>query len=365
MIYVANMPPLCAADERWRRKGMSIRKLSFGSAKDGREASLYRISAENGSSVSVTDFGAHLVSVKVPDSDGGMADVVLGFDTVAGYQQYGGYLGGTIGRFGNRIAGGRFTLNDKTYQLALNDGENTLHGGDEGFDQKWWDAEIVSDNAVKFSYVSPDGEENYPGTLRVSVAYSFDGRDLQISYTAQSDKDTIVNLTNHAYFNLAGKGTVLEQSLQVASDFVTDATPALIPTGELLAVEGTPLDLNWSSKIGSAIDKRDDCRLIDGANGFDVNYVLKGEGLRVSAVLKDTASGRSMTVLTTEPAIQVYSGQGLDAVGHNGMRYSAYSGLALETQHYPDSPNHPNFPSTVLKANDIYTSTTIYRFTAQ
>ena len=344
---------------------MGIRKVSFGQAKDEREAALYIIAAENGSSVSVTDYGAHLVSVKVPDSDGNMADVVLGYDTVEGYERFGCYLGATVGRYGNRIAAGRFALNGTTYQLALNDGANTLHGGNVGFDQKWWDAEIVSDHAIRFSYVSPDGEEGYPGTMKVSVEYSFDGRDLQINYAASSDKDTIVNLTNHAFFNLAGKGTILDQSLQVASDFVTDATPALIPTGELLAVEGTPLDLNWSIKIGSAIDKRDACRLLDGANGFDVNYVLKGEGLHVSAVLKDSASGRSMTVLTTEPGLQVYTGQGLNAVGRNGMRYAAYAGVALETQHFPDSPNHENFPSTVLKANDTYTSTTIYRFSAQ
>lgn len=344
---------------------MGIRKLSFGTAKDGREAALYILSAENGSSVCVTDYGAHLVSVKVPDSDGDIKDVALGFDTVNGYQQYGGYLGATVGRYGNRIARGRFTLNGKSYQLALNDGENTLHGGDVGFDQKWWDTEIVSDNAICFSYHSPDGEEGYPGNLDVSVEYSFDGRDLQIAYRAQSDSDTIVNLTNHAYFNLAGRGTVLDQSLQVSSDFVTDCDAALIPNGDLLAVEGTPLDLNWSSKIGAAIEKRAACRLIDSADGFDVNYVLKGEGLRVCAVLKDSASGRSMTVLTTEPGLQVYSGQGLNAVGHNGMRYAAYSGVALETQHYPDSPNHPAFPSCVLRAGETYSSTTIYRFSAQ
>lgn len=344
---------------------MGIRKVPFGVAADGREATLYILSAENGSSVCVTDYGAHLVSVKVPDSDGDIMDVVLGFDTVAGYQQYGGYLGATVGRYGNRISKARFALNGVTYQLARNDGENSLHGGAVGFDRKWWDAETVSDGAVRFSYRSPDGEEGYPGNLSVSVEYAFDGRDLQISYRAETDRDTVVNLTNHAYFNLAGRGTVLDQSLQVASDYVTDCDAALIPTGELLAVEGTPLDLNWSSKLGGAIEKKATCRLLEGANGFDVNYVLRGEGLRVSAVLKDTASGRSMTVLTTEPGIQVYSGQGLNAVGRNGMRYGAYSGVALETQHFPDSPNRPEFPSTVLRAGDAYASTTIYRFTAQ
>lgn len=235
---------------------MGIRKMAFGAAKDGREASLYIITAQNGSSVCVTDYGAHLVSVKVPGSDGDIKDVVLGFDTVAGYQQYGGYLGAIVGRYGNRISKGRFTLNGAEYRLFCNNGENSLHGGEKGFDQKWWDAEIVSDGAVRFSYLSPDGEEGYPGNLSVSVEYAFDGRDLQIGYRAETDADTVVNLTNHAYFNLAGKGTVLDQSLQVASDYVTDCDSALIPTGAMLAVEGTPLDLNWSSKLGGAIEKR-------------------------------------------------------------------------------------------------------------
>ena len=348
---------------------MSITQKPYGMDLIGRQMTLYTMTNNIGASVSVLDFGAHLVSIRVPDKNGQMADVCLGYDTFEEYDRNPSYLGATVGRYGNRIGGSRFILNGVEYTLFANDGRNSLHGGREGFDKKWWRGQILEgeqEDAVIFTYAAHDGEEGYPGKMHVQVSYAFDDDcHLTIRYMAMSDKDTVVNLTNHAYFNLAGQGNILGHILQVNSDAITDVDEGLIPTGELLPVEGTPLDLRKGAKIGDGIARRQECSLIDAVNGYDMNFVLKGEGLREAAVLREEESGRRMRVLTTEPAIQVYTGQGLNVKGKGGVSYTAYAGVALETQHYPDSPNHPNFPSTVLKAGETYQSTTVYAFSAE
>ena len=348
---------------------MSITQKPFGIDQIGRPMTLYTMTNRGGASVSVLDFGAHIVSVKVPDREGKLADVCLGYDTLMEYDQNPSYLGAAVGRYGNRIGGAKFTLNGREYTLFPNDGRNNLHGGREGFDKKWWKGQILEadgEDAVIFTYVAHDGEEGFPGKLRVQITYAFDDDcRLTIRYMAVSDKDTIVNMTNHSYFNLAGKGDILNHTLQIHSDCVTDVDRELISTGELLPVAGTPLDFNAPMKIGDGVKRRKECRLIDEANGYDVNYVIRGEGLREAAVLRDEESGREMRVITTEPGVQIYSGQGLKLTGKGGAVYGAFAGVALETQHYPDSPNHPEFPSTALKAGDTYQTTTIYAFSAR
>ena len=345
---------------------MSITLQPFGTDVIGRQMTLYTLTNQSGASVSLLDFGAHLVSVRVPDASGVLADVCLGFDTLEEYDQKSGHLGATVGRYANRIARGRFTLNGKEYTLFQNNGPNTLHGGREGFDKKWWKGQTLEapgEDAVLFTYVAHDGEEGFPGKMRVQVTFAWDDCNrLTIRYLAQSDQDTVVNLTNHAYFNLAGGGQILDHTLQVNADNVTDVDGELIPTGALLPVAGTPLDLRTPAALGERIGQKASHPLLAGANGFDCNYVLRGQGLREAAVLRDPGSGRGMRVETTEPGIQIYSGQGLHTTGRGGAVYGPYAGVALETQHFPDSPNQPSFPSTLLRAGDTFQSTTVYAF---
>ena len=348
---------------------MSITQKPFGIDQIGRQMTLYTMTNKIGASVSVLDFGAHIVSVKVPDRNGTLGEVCLGYDTLEEYDQKPSFLGATIGRVGNRIGGAKFTLNGTEYTLFKNDGPNTLHGGREGFDKKWWKGQTLeaeNEDAVIFTYVAHDMEEGFPGKMHVQVTFAWDDAcSLSIRYLAQSEKDTVVNLTNHSYWNLSGKDTMLDQTLQVNADRITDVDGGLIPTGDFLSVEGTPLDLRKPRKIGDGVAKRKECHLIDAVDGYDVNYVLNGEGLKEAAILRDEESGREMRVLTTEPGMQVYSGQGLNTTGHGGKAYGAYAGVALETQHYPDSPNHPNFPSITLKAGDTCQTTTVYAFSAK
>ena len=348
---------------------MSVTKKPFGTDLIGRQMTLYTMTNKVGASVSVLDFGAHIVSIQVPDREGKLADVCLGFDTLKEYDEKPSYLGSTVGRYGNRIGQSRFTLNGVEYTLFPNDGRNSLHGGREGFDKKWWRGEALeaeNEDAVLLTYVAHDGEEGYPGKMRVQVTFAWDDAcRLSIRYLAQSDKDTVINLTNHAYYNLAGKGDILNHTLQVNADCVTDVDAELIPTGAYLPVDGTPLDLRVPARIGDGVNRRKECRLIDAVDGYDVNFVLKGEGLKEAAILRDEGSGREMRVLTTEPGIQIYTGQGLNTDGHGGAHYGPYAGVALETQHFPDSPNHPSFPTTTLKAGETYQSTTIYVFSAK
>jgi len=345
---------------------MSITQKPFGIDLIGRSMTLYTMTNKSGASISVLDFGAHLVSVKVPDKNGVLAEVNLGYDTLEEYDQKGGYLGATIGRYGNRISNSRFTLGGVEYTLFPNEKKNTLHGGREGFDTKWWKGQILetpTEDTVIFTYVSHDGEEGFPGEMRVQVSYSFDNDcKLTIRYLAQSNKDTVCNLTNHSYFNLAGEGDVLDHVLWIDSDEITDVDDGLIPTGKMFKVQGTPLDFNTPARIGDGLARRKECHFIDDVDGYDANFVLKGEGLRKVASLSHTASGRAMDVYTTEPGIQIYTGQGLNQTGHGGVHYGPYAGVAMETQHYPDSPNRPEFPTTTLKAGETYQTTTVYHF---
>jgi len=352
----------------------AISRRGFGKAPGGAAVEIYLLRNKNGIEADITNYGATLVSLKAPDRSGKFADVVLGYDHLDGYLNDKAYFGATIGRYANRIAKGKFTLAGKTYELARNNGNNSLHGGAVGFNKRVWAAKNVSGAkapAVEFSYVSPDGEEGYPGNLRVQVVYSLsDNNELRIEYSATTDKDTVINLTNHAYFNLAGEGTgdILGHELTLDADQFTPITEALVPTGELRSVKGTPFDFTRATAIGARINQ-DDQQLQFG-KGYDHNFVLSGRqggSPALAAEAYEPGSGRALRVLTTEPGIQFYSGNFLDGSihGKRGKPYNYRSGFCLETQHFPDSPNHPAFPSTVLKPGQLFHSITIYKFSAR
>jgi aldose 1-epimerase len=345
-----------------------VEKVAFGEA-GGAPVDLYVLTDSGGMIAKVMTYGATLTELDTPDRNGNLDDVVLGFDNLAGYLQKEPYFGAIVGRVGNRIAKGQFTLDGHAYQLATNDGPNHLHGGLKGFDKVVWGAEVVHGDtpAVKFTYVSKDGEEGYPGNLTVTVVYSIaNSNELRIDYSVTTDKATPVNVTNHSYFNLGGaeKGDILGHQLMLNADRFTPVDSTLIPTGELKAVEGTPMDFRTWTPIGAHIKEV-------GGNpiGYDHNFVINGGGgkLGLVASVYDPRSGRAMEVSSTEPGVQFYSGNFLDGTitGKKGVVYKQYWGIALETQHFPDSVNHPNFPSYVLRAGDTYTSTTIYRFAAR
>ena len=343
-----------------------ITRRPFGKDENGREMTLFTMTNRTGASVSVTDFGGHLVSVRVPDRAGQLGEVNLGFDELAPYLEAHGSMGATIGRYANRIGHCCFSLNGKNYQVTENDHGNCLHGGEKNFQFRWFQAETMEDereDAVLLTYVSHDGEEGFPGTVRLQVTFAFDEKNvLTIRYLAETDQDTVINLTNHAYFNLHGQGDILDQEIVIHAGQVTETDDLLIPTGNFTAVEGTPLDLQEGGTVRAALARRADCHPIDNANGYDVNYCVPGDGMREMAVVTDRETGRRMRVFSDQPGIQLYSGQGLHHVGHQGTVYGPYAGLALETQHYADSPNHPNFPSTVLRAGDSFRTVTKYSF---
>ena len=350
---------------------MSITKKFFGRTPDGRDAYLYTMTNASGASVSVTDYGAHLVSVCVPDRNGALADVCLGFDSAESYAVEGGSLGATVGRFANRIAKGHFSLNGREYSLFINNGPNTLHGGKEGFDKRLFTSAVcegADGDEVAFTYVSPDMEEGFPGEMKMTVTFAWNsGNVLAIRYDAVTDGDTVINLTNHAYWNLSGmkNADMLDEVLTVRSTRSTEVDDGLIPTGRVLDISGTAMDLSGGVTVRSVLDRAEECAYVKMVNGLDFNYCLDGEGLREVASLKDPGSGRVMKVLTTEPAIQAYSGQGLSTRGHGGTPYGPFAGVALETQHYPDSPNHPEFPTTVLHRGEAFSSETRYCFSAE
>jgi aldose 1-epimerase len=314
----------------------------------------------------IITYGGALVSLRVPDRDGVVADVVLGFDDLAGYVAHGSYFGAIVGRYANRIAGGRFHLDGEEHRLALNDGPNALHGGIRGFDKVVWSAREI-DGGVELRHLSNDGEEGFPGNLTTTVRYTLDDGALVIEYSAVSDRDTPINLTNHAYFNLAGHGNgdVLEHLLTLDASLFTPVAAGLIPTGELFPVAGTPFDFREETAIGARIDAPD--RQLELGRGYDHNFVIdrEGPGLARAACVREPRSGRVMEVFTTEPGVQLYTGNFLDgSAGKGGKAYRSRSAFCLETQHFPDSPNQPAFPSTILEAGQTYHSITAYRFSS-
>ncbi|MDQ3410928.1 MAG: galactose mutarotase [Chloroflexota bacterium] len=340
----------------------------FGTV-DGEEVTRYTLTNGSGMSVAILTYGGIIQSIMVPSRDGELANVTLGFDSFDGYAAGHPYFGNITGRYANRIAKGTFELEGETYELAINNEPNTLHGGEKGFDKYVWDAAVLDDGiGVRLSRTSPDGEEGYPGTLEVEVTYTLtDANELQIDYLATTDAPTVVNLTNHAYFNLAGEGngSILDHELQLMAGNYTPVDETLIPTGEIAAVSGTPMDFTEPHAIGERI--RDDFGQLVIGRGYDHNYVLDREDddtLQLAARVVEPTSGRVLEVLTTEPGIQLYSGNFLDGsvIGASGRMYRQGDGFALETQHFPDSPNQPDFPTTVLNPGEEFRSTTVYAF---
>jgi len=346
----------------------------FGTTPDGTSISLYTLANRNGMELAITNYGGAVVSLKVPDRKGTFADVVLGYDSLQGYIDDTSYFGALIGRYGNRIAHGKFTLDGVTYTLAKNNGENSLHGGAKGFNKAVWTAKDISASAgpaLQLEYLSKDGEEGYPGNLSVRVTYTLTAQnEVRLEYSATTDKDTVLNLTNHSYFNLAGPGgaDILGDELMLKTDRFTPVDAGLIPTGELRDVAGTPFDFRTPTVIGSRINQNDEQLKL--ARGYDHNWALSAEPRKepaLAARLHDPISGRVLEVWTTEPGIQFYTGNFLDgtARGKGGQLYQQHAGLCLETQHFPDSPNHPAFPSTVLKPGQHFHSITIWKFSAR
>ena len=321
---------------------------------------VYTLKNESGFEVSITNYGGAISSLKAPDRYGHFGDIVLGFETINEYVRNPRYFGALIGRHANRIAGGKFSLNGIAYQLPQNDGANHLHGGFRGFDKRDWTVR-EDGNTLHLEYFSKDGEEGYPGNVTALVDYTLLDNELRVDYRATTDRDTIVNLTNHSYFNLRGAGTILDHELMLNADHFTPVSDDLIPTGEITAVAGTPMDFVNGKAIGSDLD--------GVAGGYDHNFVLSDwdSTLRLAARLYDPVSGRVLEILTTEPGMQFYSGNFLDGsfTGKYGFVYEKYTGLCLEPQHFPDAPNHPNFPSTVLRPGEEYKQTSIYRFSYQ
>jgi len=337
---------------------VAITKQAWGVA-DDQPVDLYTLKNERGCEVSITNYGGAVVSLKTTDRHGSFADIVLGFETLEEYVRNPRYFGALIGRHANRIARGRFSLDGVEYQLTQNNGVNHLHGG-RGFDKRVWTAIDQADGgalSLRLAYLSRGGEEGYPGNLRAQVTYTLRDNELQIHYEASTDRDTIVNLTNHSYFNLAGQGKILDHELTLHADAFTPVTEGLIPTGEIRAVKNTPWDFRRSKAIGQDLAV---------AGGYDHNFVLNGYdgSLRPAARLYEPVSGRVLEIFTTELGIQFYSGNFLDGsfTGKGGIVYHKYAGLCLEPQHFPDAPNHPNFPSTVLRPGEVYRHVSIYRF---
>lgn len=337
----------------------------FGKMPDGTPVEIFTLS-EGAYEARIATYGGVLVSLKAPDRNGKVADVVLGFDNLEGYvANFNGasnaFFGALIGRYANRIAHGSFTLDGQKYSLPLNNGENSLHGGPHGFNNVVWKAKLIADG-VELSYWSKDGEAGYPGNLAVTVRYTLLKGDLRIEYSATTDKDTVVNLTNHSYFNLAAQGNILNHQLTLHASRFTPVDAGLIPTGELQSVEATPFDFRKPTAVGARINA--DNEQLHLAHGYDHNWVLdrKGGGLEEAAELYETASGRVLKVLTDQPGIQFYSGNFLDGSikGKDSTPYQLHSGLCLETQHFPDSPNHPDFPSTELKPGQRYRTVTVF-----
>lgn len=342
----------------------NIQQETFGKLPDGSVVNRYTLTNKSGLVAKVMDYGAILTELWVPDREARLGNIVAGFDNLQQYLSGHPFFGATTGRYANRIAKGKFTLDGKEYTLATNNGPNALHGGLKGFDKQLWKSEPLpgKDAAVRFTYLSKDGDEGYPGNLSVAVTYTLtEDNALVIDYTATTDKATVVNLTNHSYFNLAGRGDILDHEIRIAADRYTPVNAQLIPTGELAPVAGTPFDFQQPTKIGARFDQ-----LTSNPRGYDHNFVLKrtGSGLEAVAWVHEPTTGRRMEVHTTEPGMQLYTGNFLDGklTGIGGVNYKQHSAFCLETQHFPDSPNNPQFPSTVLRPGETYKTTTAYRF---
>ena len=347
----------------------SVDKSDFGALPDGTAVQLYTLTNAHGMTARITNYGAILVSLTAPDKTGKFADVTLGFDSLDGYLAGSPYFGATVGRVANRIAKGKYTVDGKEYTAAVNNGPNSLHGGLKGFDKVIWTAEPQTGKAaVKFTYVSPDGEEGYPGTLNVAVTYTLtDDNAIQIDYVATTDKATPINLTNHSYFNLAGGGEVLNHKIMINANKYTPTDDTLIPTGELKNVKGTPLDFTKAHAIGDNLSKLTG----PAPQGYDHNFVLnKSRNAKtptLAARVSEPTTGRVLEMYTTEPGVQFYTGNFLDGTlkGKGGAVYAIHTAFCLEAQHYPDSINHPQFPSSLLKPGQTYRQTTLYKFSAK
>ena len=348
--------------------GTEVKKQPAGTV-DGKPVNLYTLS-DGKLTVRILNYGGIVQSIDAPDRNGKTTNIVQGFDTLDGYVKTGNkpYMGAIIGRFANRIAGGTFQLNGKTYHVPTNDGDNALHGGKRGFDKEVWTPKEVKDG-LELTYISPDGQQGFPGTLTTTVRYTLVGNELRIEYSATTDADTVLNLTNHSYFNLKGQGSgdILGHEVKINAHRFTPVNANLIPTGELAPVVGTPFDFLKLTPIGARIDA--DNQQLKLAHGYDQNWVLDGEGKKVALVAEayEPTTGRVLEVLTDQPGMQFYTGNFLDGsvTGTGGKVYSRRYAFCLETQHFPDSPNQPSFPTTVLKPGESFHSTTIYRFSTR
>ena len=355
-------------------------KSIFGRLNDGREVHLYSLENKDKTKVNIINYGAIVTSVFVKDKESNIADVVLGYDTLEDYVNDKSFFGAIVGRYGNRINKGKFKIGEKEYQLNINNGENHLHGGSKGFYKALWEVKSFDDlrssgvseqkNSLRLKYVSHDGEQGYPGKVTIKVTYTLtEENELKIYYEGETDKTTILNPTHHSYFNLTGdfKKNILGHELKIDADKFTPVNKELIPTGELLNVENTPMDFNTPSLVGARID--DDFEQLRFAGGYDHNWVLKScdSSVRKIASVYEPETGRLMEVLTDQPGLQFYSGNSLNGSveGKMGLKYESRTGLCLETQHFPDSPNQPDFPSVILRPGEIYRSTTIYKFSAK
>jgi aldose 1-epimerase len=350
-----------------------VSKHPFGKTPDGQQVDLYTLRNTRGAEAQIMNYGAIVVSLKVPDRNGKFGDVVLGFKDFDGYMKNDPYFGAIVGRYGNRIAKGRFTLNGVEYKLATNNGENHLHGGIKGFDKVVWtghEMKSPAGSSVAMTYLSKDGEEGYPGNLNARVVYTLtNNNELKIDYTVTTDKDTVQNITHHSYFNLAGEGNgdILNHLVTINANRFVPTDAGSIPTGELKSVAGTPFDFRKATAIGARIDQDDE--QIKFGKGYDHTWVINGRMgvMRLAATAYEATSGRVMQVWTTEPGVQFYTGNFLDGTltGKSGKVYQRRFGFCFETQHYPDSPNQPSFPTTTLKKGQTYKSTTIYRFSSR
>jgi aldose 1-epimerase len=370
LVFIAAIGGLLFAQPSSKQKS-GVQQQDFGT-RDGRPIILYTLTNAHGVEVRAMNYGGIIQSLRIPDRKGQLADIVLGHDKAEGYMPNPPFLGAIVGRYANRIANGTFTLDGKTYTLPKNDGPNTLHGGiTRTFDKVLWDGEpLKGKNGVAFTYLSKDGEEGFPGNLKVTVTYTLtDSNELVIDYTATTDKATPINVSQHSYFNLKGEGNgdILDHEIMINADKFTPVDKNLIPTGELRPVKGTPFDFTSSTKIGARIEDPYEQMVL--GHGYDHNFVInrKGAGMILAARVYEPTTGRVLEVTTTQPGVQFYTGNFLDGTvtGKEGHVYKHRYGFCLETQHFPDSPNHPDFPSTILKPGEKFHQTTAFKFSAK